>query len=50
MTLSNVYRQMWMNVPVVLAGTEDLAVTPSTDTTALANQDSTEVTARQVRV
>ena len=34
----------------VLVRTEDLAVTSSTDTTVLANQDSTDLTARRVKV
>ena len=44
------YPQMWMNAPAVLVRTEDLAVTSSTDTTVLASQDSTDLTARQVKV
>ena len=48
-TLNNVYRQTWMNVAAILVRTEDLALTSRTDTTVLVNQDSRDLTARQVK-
>lgn len=46
----NVYRKTWMNVPAVHVRTEGLAVTSSTDTTVSADQDSADLTARQIKV